>query len=241
MVTYDRAFYETTAEWSISSARAILPLLIGATGARSIVDVGCGNGPWLAVAGELGVADVLGLDGSYVQPASLLMSPERFRAVDVAQPFELERQFDLVLCLEVAEHLPPARSESLVDDLIRLGPIVAFSAAIPGQGGVDHRNERWPDYWHGLFAQVGYRAVDLVRAAVWDRDDVAPWYAQNMFVFAAGDAQLETDAAALPVRVVHPEIFSYRLAFPPPDAVRAQIGPMARDFLGFRLKRLLRR
>ena len=53
----------------------------------------------------------------------------------------MDRKFDLVVSLEVAEHLPSECAETFVDSLTGLGPIVLFSAAIPHQGGTNHANE----------------------------------------------------------------------------------------------------
>ena len=55
--------------------------------------------------------------------------------------------FDLVVSLEVAEHLPKECADIFVDSLVRLGPIILFSAAIPQAGGTCHINEQWPEYW----------------------------------------------------------------------------------------------
>jgi SAM-dependent methyltransferase len=241
MAIYDARFFADISDGSYRSALAILPLLLNVTGARSIVDVGCGDGAWLAAASELGVPELLGLDGSYVLPERLRVPSELFRAVDLAKTLTLDETFDLVLSFEVAEHLAPKRGESFVRDLAGLGPVVAFSAAIPGQGGREHVNERWPDYWHQQFAKVGYRAIDAVRAAVWERDDVAPWYAQNTFVYAAEGVSLGIDPTVLPTRVVHPRMFTYRIGTPSLREVRGHLVPMAKDFVRWRLRRIRRR
>ncbi len=98
-------------------------------------------------------------------------------------PLPLERTFDLVVSLEVAEHLPPESAPAFVGSLARLGPAVLFSAAIPYQGGEHHLNEQWPDYWAELFEQNGFVAIDCVRRNVWSDERVLYWYAQNTLLF----------------------------------------------------------
>ena len=64
---------------------------------------------------------------------------------DLRKPVTIGRTFDLAVSVEVAEHLPPQRSEWFVEDLCRLAPVVLFSAAVPGQGDpkyTGHLNER---------------------------------------------------------------------------------------------------
>jgi SAM-dependent methyltransferase len=205
-------FLSTTAE---PSARRVFPLLFEFVRPRSIVDVGCGDGGWLAVALASGIDDVLGVEGPWIDEARLKIPLDRFRRARLDEPLAIERRFDLALSLEVAEHLPPQRAPGLVEELTRLAPVVLFSAAIPGQGGVEHKNERWPFYWAQLFARHGYRAVDGLRFRLWEDPEVAYWYKQNLLLFAAAEALAANPAlasvAALapagPIAVVHPDLF----------------------------------
>jgi len=132
---YGTAFQRYAAEQAQSSAQAVVPLMIDVLKCRSVLDVGCGNGMWLRWYRANGVADILGIDGDYVEPQTLLIPPDRFKAVDICLPFHLDHRFDLVQCLEVAEHVPPDASRALIDNLTTHGRHVLFSAAVPGQGG----------------------------------------------------------------------------------------------------------
>ena len=149
----------------------------------SVIDVGCGVGTWLAVLAESGVADAWGIDGDYVDRTLLEIPQERFLPHDLTLPIHLERRFDLVLCLEVAEHLPADSAHTLIDSLVSLGPVIVFSAAIPFQGGTHHVNEQWPEYWARHFSAKGYAPVDYVRRQIWQLHDVAWYYAQNILLF----------------------------------------------------------
>src|SRR5271165_3642324 len=90
----------------------------------------------------------------------------------------MERQFDLAISLEVAEHLDSKYASSFVAALLKSSPVVCFSAAIPFQDGVNHVNEQWPDYWARLFASHDYLAIDCIREKIWDNEKVELWYAQ---------------------------------------------------------------
>ena len=84
--------------------------------------------------------------------------------------------------------------------------MIAWSAAIPGQGGHGHVNERWPTYWAELFKAHGYVLADPWRDALWDDPDVEPWYAQNLVLAqrASEGALAEWPA---PRCLVHPTIW----------------------------------
>lgn len=210
---YTERFYASQRERSRSSAEAILPSIIEGVQPSSVIDVGCGVGTWLSIVLAAGVADVLGLDGAWVQPDSLEIPSERFQATDLRQPIGIDRRFDLALCMETGEHLPTERSAGLVSDLVDLAPVVLFSAAVPGQGGADHINEQWPDFWAGLFAGHGYECIDAIRWRYWTDERVEFWYAQNAFLYVAGDrAPLDLVAPVdLPLRIVHPDNLARRL------------------------------
>jgi SAM-dependent methyltransferase len=214
---YDSAFYDFTGDAARSSAIEIVPLVLEMTSARSVVDVGCGIGTWLSVFLHLGIDDVLGLDGGHVDVSTLEIPRSAFRVWNIEQPLPDNRRFDLALCLEVAEHISAGRADALVDDLVRLAPIICFSAATPLQGGVGHVNEQWPTYWIRKFAERGLSVVDAVRPAVWDNENVAMWYAQNCFLFATSDALSGRQSLAEAykstrthqVDLVHPSLFLY--------------------------------
>jgi SAM-dependent methyltransferase len=228
---YTKDYYAAIRDGSLRSAEIIAPLILNLLPVKSIVDVGCGVGAWLAVFRKLGVDDIFGLDGEYILDASLEIPRDRFQAVDLSKPFSLGRTFDLAISLEVAEHLPADSAVAFVESLVRLAHVVLFSAAIPFQGGNHHINEQWPDNWAELFAKHGYVPIDFIRKQVWQNEAVEFWYAQNILLFARSDL-VETSAALKSefqrtnpnqLRLVHPRQFLYlhdlyRDAVNPPPA-----------------------
>ena len=180
---------------SAASARVVLPHLFSLGRPTSVIDVGCLFGAWGFAAHEFGVTDVTGVDGDYVDRSKLLL--DRFEAHDLTEPLQMDREYDLALCLEVAHSLPKRRAAAFGADLCALAPQVLFSAAIPHQGGLGHINEQWPAYWAEHFVRRGFTPVDCVRDEIWDDPDVAPWYAQNTLLF------VRTDAVSAPLRAHH--------------------------------------
>lgn len=220
---YAAAYYEHQMPGSRRSAEVVAPWLIDLVRPASVLDVGCGAGTWLRAFVDRGVTDVVGVDGDHVARSLLQVDPGAFRPADISRPFHLGRRFDLVLSLEVAEHLDAADAGTLVDSIVRHGDVVAFSAAVPFQGGTHHVNEQWPGYWIDRFAARGYACLDVARPWLWDHPGVEPWYAPNLFLFVAeGELARDRWAAArvLPtlgrIAAVHPRLHELWNAVPPP-------------------------
>lgn len=191
---YNAGFYDSVDATSSRSAQVVVPLVMDLVSPTSVVDVGCGRGTWLAEFAAQGVDTLLGLDSHHVDQDSMAIDRKNFRVVDLSKPFALEEKFDLAACLEVAEHLPVRMSRTLVRQLTSAAPAVLFSAAIPGQGGTRHINEQWHWYWHAIFAEFSYDCFDVIRASTFSNREVAAWFRQNIFIYAARDSSI---AAAL--------------------------------------------
>jgi SAM-dependent methyltransferase len=178
------------------SAQILVPMVVALTHPSSVVDVGCGRGAWLGEFNALGIK-ITGLDGAYLKPSMLRFPPENFRPTDLSSKFEIPPgPFDLAVCLEVAEHLPPANSRHLVRQLTSAAPQVLFSAAPPGQGGEGHINCRPLSYWRKIFEDFGYTMLDPFRPKLRDDRRVAWWYRQNAVLFVSPAAVAANPALA---------------------------------------------
>lgn len=193
-----------------------------------VADIGCGTGTFLAASGA---SYRFGMEGDWVRPEMLDDPGIDFRGHNLEQPFSGPK-VDLVLSLEVAEHLAPSRAESFVADLAAMAPAILFSAAIPGQGGVGHVNEQWPSFWAGLFATHGLKPYDLIRDQIWTDDAIPAWYRQNAILWL--DEKTADSLALSPTRPelldqVHPAFWAranrelkYADALPESEVLRRQ-------------------
>src|ERR1700722_1822233 len=204
---FDAHFFEHVVRDSRESAQTVVPLVYKLLEPASVLDVGCAMGTWLDEWGKVGVSDVLGIDGDYIDRTGLLIPAEKFKPLDLEKPFSLERTFDLVQALEVAAHLDEANADTFVESLVRHGETVLFSSAVPGQGGDHHVNEQWPSYWAEKFARAGYTLYDIIRPQIWNDPRIMMWYRQNILIFARGRS---FDTPAAPLNLVHPEFWQKR-------------------------------
>lgn len=198
---YSSEFFDYIDAGSRTSAQVISKLLLDQLQIDSLVDVGSGHGAWAAEWSSAGVSDVVAVDGDYVQANQLAIPADKFVAHDLSLPLKLGRRFDLVQSLEVAEHLSAEHAETFVDNLVRHGDVILFSAAVPHQGGEHHVNEQPPQYWRQMFAARGFDVFDWVRARIINNREVKAWYRFNSFIYANQAGQQRLSQPILKARV----------------------------------------
>jgi SAM-dependent methyltransferase len=198
-------------EWvhNTRSSEIIVPYIIDMIEVSSVLDVGCGLGTWLNAFLKNDVVNLFGIDGEYVDKTLLqkYISVDQFKAVDLEKRFDLGRKFDLAISLEVGEHLEETASCDFVESLCRHSDIILFSAAIPGQGGQNHINEQWPDYWAKKFAKHNFVFLDIIRPLIWDNKDIDFWYRQNIFLVVKNSHPLAQKYPESYTSLVHPVLF----------------------------------
>ncbi len=188
---YNADYYRGVDDSTGQSAPTIVECVVRDLHPRSLLDVGCGTGAMLVEFRRHGV-DARGLE--YGDAALKLC---RSRGLPVKR-FDLERDglrapdvaYDVVLSTEVAEHLPASSANRYLELLVSQSGTVVFTAATPGQGGLDHVNEQPHDYWIAKFATRGYR-MDEPLSRRWRGEwegKVSPWFAKNVMVFRRGRA-----------------------------------------------------
>jgi SAM-dependent methyltransferase len=201
---YSDDFYKTMAHGSRSSAQHIVPLLLSRYTPNSIVDVGCGTGPFAHEFLRRGVIDVAGYEGIWMAELFTQLPKDYYIYQDLTKPFEVTRKYDLCLCLEVAEHLDEMHARQLIESITSLSDVIVFSAAIPMQGGNHHVNEQWPMYWANLFAERNFFLDWDPRMKIWEVSEIEGCYRQNLLVFSSKTEKREVNAISL----VHPELWS---------------------------------
>jgi SAM-dependent methyltransferase len=185
---YSPKYYQTIVEpYSRKSVPQMAKSIVETFHPTSVIDIGCGSGALLVALRKLGVRRLLGLDC-----AEAGLDIARARGLDtrkfdiVTDPLLYPAGYDIAVSMETAEHLPKKAADRYVELLCSLAPVVIFTAAHPGQGGIGHLNEQPPEYWKGFFKAHGFQPLENVVSAwqpVWHSAGVADFYTNNLMIF----------------------------------------------------------
>jgi hypothetical protein len=161
--------------------------LLGVPGRH--LDLGCGSGVMLRTSFKQG-AEVMGVECSMYAREQ---APDLDIVIgDLTRPlpdFILQgRPFDLVTCIEVAEHVEPSGNDVFLDNVAHSTyKWLVFTGAIPGQGGTGHINCRPRAEWiqslnkRGLVYDQG-KTDELRMMWAWCTGGLV-WLPQNVTVF----------------------------------------------------------
>jgi hypothetical protein len=136
---------------------------------RTVVDAGCAIGMLVEALRERGV-DAHGIDiSSYAIEAVPAPLKQFCRQGSIAEP--LERRVDLVVCIEVLEHMPSAEADRAIANFAAHTDDVLFSSTPFDYREPTHINVRMPEDWaeafarHGLFRDVDFDASFITKWA----------------------------------------------------------------------------
>lgn len=189
---YSKQFWDAQENWDYQSLATVLNSYFQPS---SVLDVGCGSGTVLSAFNQVnGNLRLLGLENSHeaINIANQRgleirqLNITRFSQHDIPQLCDQLGEFDITLCLEVAEHLPFWYANKLLRILIGTSNTIIFSAAQPGQGGPLHLNEQPPEYWINKFLAFKYtfnRELSGVIHKELNDCNIPSWYKNNLLVF----------------------------------------------------------
>ena len=148
---------------------------------QSLCELGCGTGAFSAP--FVNDKDVLGIDFS-VGATEVHYLGKNFLSGDLSKPLNLGKEFDLVLSLEVWEHLMPQVEEQYLENIFALKPkTLILSCAIPGQVGRHHYLPHTHVEANAICAQFGYTPDEELTSKFRKIKSLAKFYRANTFVY----------------------------------------------------------
>ena len=145
-----------------------------------VIDLGCGPGTYVYSLHDQGV-NAIGYDND----ERIKNKPD----LECRDLFDIDDSADVVICLEVAEHIETEKNDQLVDAVtktLKPGATLIWTAAKPGQGGVGHINCQEKEYWRSLFISYGLTEDPEIEQKLIDEMRQGyhmGWFVQNLLVF----------------------------------------------------------
>jgi SAM-dependent methyltransferase len=159
---YTDLFFRDNIADSLPMAKYLAPKIAEMLDAKSVLDVGCATGHWLKCFSDLGIK-VHGLEGSVNTLDHLMIPRESVSIFDLRDEYTVVHDVDIVLSIEVAEHIEQWFADNYVKVLtMHNARYIVMTAAPPGQGGTGHVNLQPKEYWVEKLKLQGYvRNEDL--------------------------------------------------------------------------------
>lgn len=159
--------YSRDQEW-LTFFGQIADRIVSDLAPRRVLDAGCAWGLLVEALRERGV-EAFGIDISDYAIGQVAPAVAPYcRTGSIAEP--LDGQYDLIVCMEVVEHMPPAESERALANLAAHTSELLFSSSPFDLREPTHVNVRPPEGWAEVLARHGfYRDVDF------DASFVTPW------------------------------------------------------------------
>lgn len=141
------------------------------------VDIGCGNGSYVDYLSDYFFCE--GYDGN---PLTTEITKGACYVLDFSCPQNIGN-FDLVLSLEVGEHIPKKYEKIFLDNICNTSDkFVILSWAIPGQGGSGHVNCQPNEYIIWEMYKRGF-AFDLITTSSLRYSSSLSWFMNTLMFF----------------------------------------------------------
>jgi cyclopropane fatty-acyl-phospholipid synthase-like methyltransferase len=179
----EKGFWETTDQTGhvhdLSIAAALSQYLADKQ-AKTVVDFGCGLGDY-AKAFKADGYKVEAYDGN---PNTETLTDGIGKVLDLSKPFYLGKKFDVVLSLEVGEHIPKEFEEQFIDNITKHAKKhLIISWAVVGQGGDGHVNCANNDYIIGQIVDRGFKHNGKDSQTIRNAATNASWFSYTIMVF----------------------------------------------------------
>ena len=141
-------------EYWLSFFGDIAEQIVGQLKPKAVLDAGCAMGFLVEGLRARGV-EAFGIDVSAYAIGQVDPSIRPYCEIkSVIEP--LSRNYDLIVCIEVLEHLPPEDAHKAIANLCAHTSDILFSSSPDDYAEPTHLNVQPPEYWAQLFAQHGF-------------------------------------------------------------------------------------
>jgi hypothetical protein len=148
---------------------------------KTAVDIGCGDGAYTQNFIDSGI-NCCGFDGN---PLTYKLTSGLCNVMDFSQPVIIGK-FDLVLCLEVGEHVPKEYEQTFINNICKASKKwICMSWGVPGQPGYGHVNNQSNDYIRCEIKRRGFNYRDDLSNKL-RKKSTFEWFANTLMVYELG-------------------------------------------------------
>lgn len=162
---------------------------------KSLVDLGCGIGS--IIEGSLYEhIEVLGIEQNYFTAKKYMIGKVMSSIIkrDITKSINLDKQYDCVISLEVAEHLPESSENVFIKNLVDSSSrLLIITAAGPGQRDPRHINLKPKQYWIDLIVSKNmvYLSEEVEKTKkIWKEKGVPKYMQNNLMIFQKKDIMI---------------------------------------------------
>lgn len=182
-----KAIDTKTGIWSIKMSRKHKCdyLLAGAIATyykpKKFADLGCGDGRYCAIFKSIGWDVVHGYEGT--KDIKSLGIYDDIITMDLTKRRYVDINYDLVLSLEVGEHIPRKHEQTFIQNVCEFASkYLVLSWAVPGQGGAGHCNEQPNEYIIEQFKNRGLRLSKIMTQTLREHSSLS-WFQNTVMAF----------------------------------------------------------
>lgn len=155
MEEYDYSFYNRIEYEESAQALVVARFCSEHFSGRCAVVFGAGGGTYVRAFQECGFLDTIGYDFSDAGVEFAQKHGTKVIKKDLSIPCDFDVQYNIGVCLEVAEHISDKECKGLFS-YFSCCSILIFSAAVPGQCGTNHINLKPKEEWKRLVSETGF-------------------------------------------------------------------------------------
>ena len=157
----------------------------------SVLDIGCGLGTYLKRFREWGVTELVGVEAQDM--GAEFSVPGALMVHDLERPLDLRRHFDLVICVEVFEHVSETYEDVVLDSIAsHAKDLILFSGAQPVQPGIGHVNLRSTSYWVKKWRDRGWVVLPFESLAFRLLANFS-WFQRNALILRRAEGAVPVD------------------------------------------------
>jgi 2-polyprenyl-3-methyl-5-hydroxy-6-metoxy-1,4-benzoquinol methylase len=148
-------------------------------GVSTVLDLGCGAGDYCKTI----VNNSMFCECYDGNPETNIITDGLCNVYDLSTPMDLQKTFDVVMSLEVGEHIPVIYEKIFLDNITRhASTIIVLSWAIPGQGGQGHVNCQTNDYIISEIALRNY-VFNKTESQILRNNVSLSWFKDTLMIF----------------------------------------------------------